>query len=443
LGGGGRGLKDRRGDMAGTLNVVFRRRNKGTARGEGATEDRDMERVLRTIERYGETSKTIDSLFSNLPLITTIDPTLDRSATAHEWLSGADTYRSFKTSLAINNTLELFSMQNHYLPLTAGAIHLLCRVDSLHSNTISTSNKELSNCRFSRDLNTGLVQRFMDHMPPKTRNGYVSSVVVHDLIPYTIWLMSAGCGKRGSNLNRAVSSFDILTHREREVFKCHVDRLRGLGLTYVRDETQEDQFGNAPFHSFGTHAAAARMRLEPEIDKMVNYSNLNISDESQQRTEIPSVVKELLAHGANLEQMRDREQQAAAAAAQSTKQNEPTDTIGKHPTSKLTTIDTTKTNQSGADPTNKIITNTSNYDAAAQKKRTSSNMNFLGLGAAKAKAARTARRAALVGFDRSTSKKQKLSHSGSQQMLTKVIRFKYQKGFTQAVRIPCKMEDLV
>ena len=68
--------------------------------------------------------------------------------------------------------------------------------------------------------------------------------------------------------------------------------------------------------------------------------------------------------------------------------------------------------------------------------------NFLGIGAAKAKKAKTARKAALVGFSKS-NKRAKLSHSGSGRPLNEVIKFKYQKGFTQAVRVPCQMEDLL
>ena len=67
--------------------------------------------------------------------------------------------------------------------------------------------------------------------------------------------------------------------------------------------------------------------------------------------------------------------------------------------------------------------------------------NFLNIGAAKAKEAKSARRAPRVGFDR--SKKVKLSNTGSGVELSKVIRFKYLKGFTQAVRAPCQMEDLM
>ena len=68
--------------------------------------------------------------------------------------------------------------------------------------------------------------------------------------------------------------------------------------------------------------------------------------------------------------------------------------------------------------------------------------NFLSIGAAKAKAARSARRAALVGFRRG-KKEAKLSNTGSGVPLKAVVRFKYQKGFTQAVRTPCRSQDIL
>ena len=68
--------------------------------------------------------------------------------------------------------------------------------------------------------------------------------------------------------------------------------------------------------------------------------------------------------------------------------------------------------------------------------------NFLGVNASRAKAARKARAAALVGFEKSV-KKQKISYTGSGIPLSQVIRFKYQRGFSQAVRVPCKIEDLL
>ena len=68
--------------------------------------------------------------------------------------------------------------------------------------------------------------------------------------------------------------------------------------------------------------------------------------------------------------------------------------------------------------------------------------NFLLMGAKKAKAARSARTAARVGcFERSV-KKNKLSNTGSGVPLSKVVRLKYVKGFTQAVSTPCCLEDL-
>jgi hypothetical protein len=80
-------------------------------------------------------------------------------------------------------------------------------------------------------------------------------------------------------------------------------------------------------------------------------------------------------------------------------------------------------------------------EAAPPAKRSKiASANFLGIGAAKAKAARTARKAALVGFEKSTTLK--VSNSGSNVPFHQVIRFKYQQGFTQAVRTPCRMEDV-
>jgi hypothetical protein len=46
-----------------------------------------------------------------------------------------------------------------------------------------------------------------------------------------------------------------------------------------------------------------------------------------------------------------------------------------------------------------------------------------------------------VGFDRKNNATKKYSNTGSGVPLDEVIRFKYQKGFTQAVRIPCMKND--
>ena len=94
----------------------------------------------------------------------------------------------------------------------------------------------------------------------------------------------------------------------------------------------------------------------------------------------------------------------------------------------------------GATPLSKQKMGASEAAPPAKRSKTAS-ANFLGLGAAKAKAARTARKAALVGFNKSTTLK--VSNSGSNVPFQQVFRFKYQHGFTQAVRTPCRIEDIV
>ena len=48
------------------------------------------------------------------------------------------------------------------------------------------------------------------------------------------------------------------------------------------------------------------MRLEPGIDVISNFEGLSL----KRRRQIPNVLKGLLAHGANLQEMREREQEA-------------------------------------------------------------------------------------------------------------------------------------
>jgi chromosome transmission fidelity protein 18 len=73
--------------------------------------------------------------------------------------------------------------------------------------------------------------------------------------------------------------------------------------------------------------------------------------------------------------------------------------------------------------------------------------NFLGIAAQKGKEAKKSarRRAGLGGGVASFSHNQKslsFSHSGSGLPLNQVVRMKYVKGFTQAVRTPCRWQDL-
>jgi chromosome transmission fidelity protein 18 len=76
-----------------------------------------------------------------------------------------------------------------------------------------------------------------------------------------------------------------------------------------------------------------------------------------------------------------------------------------------------------------------------KKRVTAQTNNFLLLGAKKAKLARSARTAARVGTTKGGNNKR--SNTGSQLPLEHVVRLKYVKGFTQAVRTPCRMDELM
>ena len=441
LGGGGRGMKDERSDVADTITAVFRKLKKPHVGAEAqggvaGSRKRDVQRILQAVDCFGDNSKALDCLFMNVLRVSYVDPTLDRCLAAHEWMSGADVYRSFKTNVAMTNNNEHHAMQKFHIPSAAAAIHLLCRVETRTDLVLTT--RQLSDARYQLEANGGLVSRFIEGLSPKARCGMQGISVISDFIPYCLGILSAGYGSVA--LNRAVSSLDILNKFEKTAFDHHVGTLRALGLTYVK--TEDTSFGG----DGGAGPKRGGMRLEPEIDLLSKFDGLDLN---KRRKQIPSVLKELLAHGANLEEMRERERASVAnneeeAATSSTpekpkaaQEGNTTGTFSPSKTAGTTSIkDTTNTDAENSK------TPPTRAEAFGKRTPAATAKNFLGIGAAKAKKAKTARKAALVGFSKS-NKRAKLSHSGSGRPLNEVIKFKYQKGFTQAVRIPCQMEDLL
>lgn len=414
LGDTGNGMKDMQTDVSNTVATIFRKdkskRSNKRQKGGGGKVSMDLElrgvnNVLKTVDHFGDHSKTLDCLFMNVNRVAYVDPTLDRCAAAFDWLSGADMYRSQKSSVAMNNNAEHHSMQKYYMPSAAAAIHLLCCIETRPDLTFST--RELADLHYRGQANTSLIHRFVEGFTPRARSGIGggTDVVVSDMIPYGLWLLSAGNGKY--SLSKPASSVDILSSEEKLAFSSHVATLRALGLTYVKDDRA--------FNDFKPNNAHDNVRLEPDIDKLVKFEHID-GCYSIERKQVPPVLRELLAHGATLAALRERELEAKLGQETSA------------PAKELSQKETTVKPVDSKSTSNK----TDNRQAAR---------NFLNVGAAKAKEAKTARRAARVGFDR--SKKVKLSNTGSGVEISKVIRFKFQKGFTQAVRAPCQMEDLL
>jgi hypothetical protein len=193
-------------------------------------------------------------------------------------------------------------------------------------------------------------------------------------------------------------------------------------------------------------------------------------------------VKILLAHEVALESMRahDRAQKAAAALALTLTSQKKTSSASaslssqqrnKTPQAKVDNDDSKTVSTSTSNSTTETSSISDKNHSTPVRKRPSTILekepesaekmtsgNFLDLHAIKAKAARKAKHSARVtvfGAGRGKSenhnmsvggpksKRQKLAHTGSGVRLDAVLRFKYQKGFTQAVRVPLKMKDLL
>jgi len=431
LGDNGNGMKDMQSDVTSTVATVFRKAKanqnkrqktlKGSKSSASSSTPKGVDVVLKAVDHFGDNSKTLDCLFMNVNRVSYVDPTLDRCCSAFEWLSGADTLRSHKSNVAMNNSAEHHVMQKSYIPSAAAAIHLLCCVETRPDLTFST--RPLSDCHYQNQANVSLVHRFVEGLTPRSRRGVGggTDTIVSDVIPYGLWLLSAGDGKHA--LSRPVSSVDILSAEEKLAFSAHVATLRALGLTYVKDQT-------STYDSYSPTESAENVRLEPEIDKLVKYEEMN---EHSGRRDIPPLLKELLAHGASVAAMRERESQAQLAQQEAI-------VMSGEKTKKKPQVEEDVALPKQVEEKLPSTTPKKKQPAKAGS-NTSAAKNFLGFRAAKAKEAKSAARAARVGFDR--TKKVKLSNSGSGVEITKVIRFKYQKGFTQAVRAPCQLEDLL
>ena len=275
LNGNGRGMKDVRADIAGTLRAVFRKMKfKRQDNVHLSHSAKDVERILSTVETFSDPSKTLDGLFLNLMKVSYIDPTLDRCWTAHEWLSSVDLYRSQNISVASTNHTEHRMMQNFHIPSAAAAIHVLCRVESNADLTFSL--RPLMDSIYQFEVNCGLVNKFFEGLSPKLRSVVSTHNFASEILPFCLNLLSAGIGD--GSLNRAVSSIDILTKEERISFEAHVQLLQYLGLTYKRLEVQGDLNVND-----------LHLRLEPEIDLISQFRSMKKS--RYESNDVPPVVR--------------------------------------------------------------------------------------------------------------------------------------------------------
>ena len=244
---GGDGLKDTRTDLASTVATVFKKpKTQDDRRAESSTQ-----KVLSVVESFGDHTKTLECLFTNLLQLSYVDPTMERCLLAHEWLSGGVDMASLSSA-------------------AAGAVHVLCRIET--RSDLVLSNKESSNAHFQHESNMGILQKFVEGLQQSSYNNAITETV-----PYALWMLSAA-----DLLHRPVSSVEILSKKELAAFNAHVSTLRSLGLTY-------QAAGRPTTYTSEEMASTVEMRLEPEIDRLVYFKGYKASIENR-RKRIPSVV---------------------------------------------------------------------------------------------------------------------------------------------------------
>lgn len=206
----------------------------------------------------------------NILRVSYIDPTFDRCAAAHEWMSSSDIYRSHKS-----DGLYGYAMEALHIPSATAAIHLLCRVEQRQDLTYST--RDLADSQYQMEANNALAQKFVEGLSLRARGTRNVNQLATDTVPYALWVLAAGEGS--SALVRAATSVELLSNGERRAFEQHAASLRSLGLSYVVE--QEDAVIGREHHR-----RSLKMRLEPPIEHLVQFVDL-----PNRRLDIPPAVR--------------------------------------------------------------------------------------------------------------------------------------------------------
>jgi len=348
---------------------------------------------------------------------------LDRCAEAHEWLSLADLYRSSNNPAALHDLGQLQRVQASFVSVTSAVIHFLCRIDTTPDLIFTL--RDLFDCRFGRDANLVLLTKFLEGLSPNVRCNANIQNSLRDTIPYVLWLLSSGEGD--SSLSRPVSSTENMKPKEIDSFKKHVGVLLSLGLTYKKGDANEDVSNTRPV-SNGVY-----MHLEPRIDKLMVFNDFVFKKNSRRKGVIPTHLRELLGHTATLESMKMRRDYSSPQQSKG-KRGEGTSNLS------------ISVNQNCSKPLEENIVHDKPdilSPTTLKKRKRIKASSFLGVGAAKAKASRAARRAAMVKPSGNLTIKRGDSNTGSGVPMRHCIRFRYQKGFTQAVRVPCNINEFL
>lgn len=200
----------------------------------------------------------------------------DRCWSAFEWLSYSDIIRSFKTQLAMTNNVEHFSVQNFHIPTSACAIHYLCRIEK--RPILNFSSREMLEAAYQFEVHVGLIGKFVDGLTPSLQSLLMGTNLITDLIPFVLWLLSAGEGSSG--LYRAVSNVDMLMKSERVTFERHCEILRSLGLNYVKDDVFDR----------GRSLNVVNYSLSPDISEVMKFKYMPRANVSH-RNELPTAVR--------------------------------------------------------------------------------------------------------------------------------------------------------
>lgn len=192
------------------------------------------------LETFGDDNLLLESTFENLPSAKLNDSTMEMFALASNDISNADVFKSSKLA----NSTDYFYGQIASVHHRASGCSTM---DSIEFPKIKTAERELQRKR-------EITKEWMEKAKIDSRSISMRNSSSVDVLPYVLTIIAPDVGR--------AAGYDFMSQNESEVLKRAVDVTRSAGLTYAKTSSKG---------SFDRSTYSAGLQLQPAIDELVKY----------------------------------------------------------------------------------------------------------------------------------------------------------------------------
>jgi chromosome transmission fidelity protein 18 len=360
-------------------------------------------------ETFGDDNLLLESTFENLPSAKLQDSTMEMFALASKDISNADVFKSSKLA----NSTDYFYSQIASVHHRASGCSTM---DSMEFPKIKAAERELQR-------KSEISKEWMEKAKIDSRSISMRKSSPVDVLPYVLTIIAPDVGR--------AAGYDFMSQNEAEVLKRAVDVTRSVGLTYAKPSSKG---------SFDRKAYSSDLQLQPAIDELVKYGCSVPGTES----------KPISANGAAIRMSREEwiaQRNALNDEKEKLRNEKLVDRRELGPNARAlvareVAMDEIRERARSFDP-ERVFTPEKGGEGGVEKKQfTNQNVVNLPQSAAYDEMKKAGNARLELGF--SGGNKHKMAASTKPKSLTSigVTKYKYNEGFTNALRRTVYMKDL-